>query len=151
MATSKMGALGPVDDMPSFPDHYAAHEQANAEFPFRLATSPARTFLNSTFNETPGSLKREGRPTVFVHPDDLASLSIADGARVRIGSRRGEVTLHAKAFDGLQRGTLIAEGIWPNEAHEDGNGINTLVGADQPAPAGGGTFHDNAVWIRPLI
>jgi anaerobic selenocysteine-containing dehydrogenase len=148
MATSKMGALGPVDDMPPFPDHYAVHERADAEYPFRLATSPARTFLNSTFNETPGSVKREGRPTVFVHPHDLAALDITDGDKVRIGSRRGEVTLHAKAFDGLQRGTLIAEGIWPNEAHEDGNGINTLVGADQPAPAGGGVFHDNAVWIR---
>jgi anaerobic selenocysteine-containing dehydrogenase len=145
---SKMGALGPVADMPTFPDHYAAHEQADAKYPFRLATSPARTFLNSTFNETPGSLKREGRPSVLAHPSDLVALGIQDGSRVRIGSRRGEVLLHAKAHDGQQRGTLIAEGIWPNDAHEGGCGINTLTGADQPAPAGGGAFHDNAVWIR---
>ncbi len=149
-AVSKMGSLGPVDDMPAFPDHYAAHEQADNKYPFRLATSPARTFLNSTFNETPGSIKREGRPSVLVHPEDLASLGIADGAKIRIGSRRGEVTLHAKAFGGQQRGTLIAEGVWPNEAHDDGCGINTLTGADQPAPAGGGAYHDNAVWMRAI-
>ncbi len=148
---SKMGSLGPVENMPAFPDHYAAHELADETYPYRLATSPARTFLNSTFNETPGSVKREGRPTILVHPDDLAALSIADGDAVHIGSRRGEVTLHAKSFDGLQRGTLIAEGIWPNEAHVDGKGINTLTGSDQPAPAGGGAFHDNAVWMQKIV
>jgi len=40
---------------------------------------------------------------------------------------------------------LIAESIWPNDAFEDGQGINTLTGCDQPAPSGGGAFHDNRV------
>ena len=48
------------------------------------------------------------------------------------------------------RGVLVAESIWPNEAFEDGQGINTLTGCDQPAPAAGGAFHDNRVWIKPL-
>ncbi len=147
---SKMGSLGPVDDMPVFPDHYEAHEKADADYPFRLATSPARTFLNSTFNETPGSLKREGRPSVLAHPADMAELKLVDGDKVRVGSRRGEVKLHVKSHDGQLRGTLIAEGVWPNAAHDGESGINTLTGSDQPAPAGGGAFHDNAVWIRPV-
>jgi anaerobic selenocysteine-containing dehydrogenase len=140
--------VGPVEMLPSFPDHCETIEEATAEYPFRLATSPARTFLNSTFNETPSSRKREGRPTVFVHPEDLAALGLADGQKVTVGSARGTVTLHAKAHDGQRRGVLIAESIWPNEAHEDGKGINTLTGADQPAPNGGGAFHDNRVWMR---
>ncbi len=147
---SKMGALGPIENLPEWPGHYAAHEQADEAYPFRLATSPARTFLNSTFNETPGSRAREGRPSVLMHPDDLTALGIADGAKVKVGSRRGEVTLHAKAFDRLRRGVLIAEGLWPNHLHEGGKGINTLTGADQPAPGGGGAYHDNAVWVRAV-
>ena len=143
-----IGPYGPVDKIPPMPDYWNIIEEANAEYPFRLATSPARTFLNSSFNETPSSRKREGRPTVFVHPDDLAALGIADGAKVRLGSARGVVTLHAKAQDGQRRGVLIAESLWPNEAFEDGQGINTLVGCDQPAPVGGGTYHDNRVWLR---
>jgi hypothetical protein len=43
---------------------------------------------------------------------------------------------------------LIAESIWPNAAHEDGKGINTLTGADAAAPFGGAAFHDNTVWLR---
>ncbi len=144
-----VGPYGPVDDMPAMPDHWNVIEEANETYPFRLATSPARTFLNSTFNETPSSRKREGRPTVFVHPDDLAALDITDGDKVRLGSARGVVTLHAKALAEIRRGVLIAESIWPNEAFEDGKGINTLTGCDQPAPAAGGAFHDNRVWIKP--
>ncbi len=141
-------AMGPVEAMPEFPDHWAAIEEATAEYPFRLTTSPARTFLNSTFNETPSSQRREGRPTVFVHPEDLKKQGLGDGDKVQIGSARGVVTLHAKAEPGLRRGVLVAESIWPNDAFEDGNGINTLTGCDQPAPAGGGCFHDNRVWLR---
>jgi anaerobic selenocysteine-containing dehydrogenase len=131
------------------PDHWEVIEEANETYPFRLATSPARAFLNSSFNETPSSRKREGSPTVFVHPDDLTRCRLEDGDKVKLGSARGEVTLHAKAFAGMRRGVLIAESIWPNEAFEDGKGINTLTGADQPAPAAGGAFHDNRVWLRP--
>jgi anaerobic selenocysteine-containing dehydrogenase len=144
-----IGPFGPVADMPAMPDHWAVTENATAEHPFRLATSPARTFLNSSFNETPSSRKREGRPTLFVHPDDLEIHGISDGAKVRIGNDRGVVTLHAKAYAGVRKGVLIAESIWPNDAFEDGQGINTLTGCDQPAPAGGGAYHDNRVWMRP--
>ena len=48
----------------------------------------------------------------------------------------------------MQRGVVIAEGIWPNSAHERGEGINVLTGADAPAPYGGAAFHDNKVWVR---
>lgn len=145
---SPNGALGPIHDIPPMPDHWNVIEEATDAHPFRLTTSPARTFLNSTFNETPSSQKREGRPTVFAHPDDLRRLRIADGDKVRLGNTRGQVTLHAKAHVGQRRGVLVAESIWPNDAHEDGCGINTLTGCDQPAPAAGGAFHDNRVWLR---
>jgi hypothetical protein len=59
------------------------------------------------------------------------------------------VRLHATLFEGVQRGVLISEGLWPNHAFPDGKGINTLTGADAPAPFGGAAFHDNHVWISP--
>jgi anaerobic selenocysteine-containing dehydrogenase len=134
--------------MPNLPDHWAINENPDGDHPFKLATSPSRSFLNSTFNETPSSLMREVRPTVLVHPQDAARLNIADGDKVILGNTRGEVRLHAKYFIGVQRGVLISEGIWPNHAFEDGKGINTLTGADAPAPYGGAAFHDNRVWLK---
>ena len=134
--------------MPSLPDHWTVIEEATADCPFRLATSPARAFLNSSFNETPTSRELQGRPTVMLHPDDAAALGIGEGDRVVLGNARGEVRLHAMIFDGVRRGVVIAESIWPNTAYDDGKGINTLTGADAIAPYGGAAVHDTRVWVR---
>ena len=57
---ASIGLQGPADGMPDLPDHWEVSERTDGEHPFRLATSPSRSFLNSTFSETPGSQKREG-------------------------------------------------------------------------------------------
>ncbi|CAN0588136.1 unnamed protein product, partial [Laminaria digitata] len=144
------GLQGPYGDLPAFPDHFEAIEVADADHSFRLATSPARHFLNSTFTETPGSHSREGRPELKICSDDAEALGIADGDRIEIGNARGSVVLHARFFDGIRRGVVVAEGIWPNKAHERGEGINVLTGADPVAPHGGAAFHDTKVWVRAL-
>ena len=139
---------GPFRQMPALPDHWTSIEEADGQYPLRLATSPARGFLNSTFNETPTSLAQERRPTVMIHPQDAVEFGVSDGDYVVLANARGEVRLHARLFDGVRRGVLIAESIWPNEAYADGCGINTLTGADPIAPYGGAAFHDNRVSIR---
>ncbi|WP_029618485.1 molybdopterin-containing oxidoreductase family protein [Pseudorhizobium marinum] len=143
-----IGAMGPVAELPQFPDYVEVIEVADAEHPFRLATSPARSFLNSTFAETPSSVQKEGRPEVMVEPSDAAALGIVDGDVVRLGNSRGEIRLHARIVSGARPGVLIAEGLWPNKAHLDGEGINVLTGGDAVAPYGGAAFHDNHVWLR---
>lgn len=145
------GPMGPWPQMPAFPDQWDAIESASETYPFRLATSPARSFLNSTFNETESARRREGRPEVMVHPDDAAAAGITDGEKVRLVNERGAVTLHARHFGGLRRGVLVAESVWPNEAFEGGRGINVLTGADPVAPFGGAAFHDNHVRIEKVL
>ncbi|MGA2941346.1 MAG: molybdopterin oxidoreductase family protein [Xanthobacteraceae bacterium] len=140
----------PTKPMPTLPDHWDVIEEADTEHPFRLATSPSRGFLNSTFSETPTSLSRERRPTVMINPDDAAACGVTDGEQIVLGNRRGEVRIHTKLFDGVRRGVLIAESLWPNSAYADGRGINTLTGSDSVAPFGGAAFHDNKVWLRKL-
>ena len=142
-------AMGPdAEGMPDLPDHWLSIEAASDEHPFRLVTAPARNFLNTSFTETPTSVKKEARPTAFIHPEDAAGLGVAEGQAVRLGNRRGTVKLHARLFDGVQRGVVIVESIWPHAAFEEGIGINVLVGADPAKPNGGAAFHDSAVWIR---
>ncbi len=102
-AADKKGFLWTCDpaDMPRFADHFDVIENATPEHPFRLATSPARGFLNSTFNETPGSQRREGPPSVFIHPADAAANAIADGDYVTLGNRRGSLDLIARISTGM--------------------------------------------------
>jgi anaerobic selenocysteine-containing dehydrogenase len=140
--------MGDVQKMPALPDHWAVIEETDQAHPFRLATSPSRSFLNTSFNETPSSQAREGKASVMIHPMDAAALDIADGDAVTLGNLRGETTLVAKLFDGVRRGVLIAESIHPNRDHIGGRGINMLTGAEAVAPIGGAAFHDNKVWVK---
>ena len=111
-------------------------------------TAPARSFLNTSFTEMQSGRKREGRPTVLIHPDDAAQHGITEGARVRLGNARGEVVLHARLVEGQQPGVLVAESIWPSECFEGGIGINALTSDDPGPPFGGAVYHDTAVWLR---
>jgi len=131
------------------PDQNWVIDRETAAKPFRLVTAPARSFLKSTFGETPGSRQREGSPRVLIHADDLAAMAAQDGARLRLGNERGSVVVPAKAFEGIRRGVVVVEGIWPNHAFEEGVGINALTSAEPGLPAGGAVFHDTSIWIRP--
>ena len=135
--------------MSRLPDHLEIIEAADAEHPFRLVTAPSRQFLNSTFTETATSRVKEGRPEALLHPADMAALGVGAGAAVRVGNKRGNLVLEARPFDGLHRGTVIIESIWPNADFRDGVGVNLLVGDDPGPPNGGAVFHDTAVWLRP--
>ena len=134
--------------MPKMPDHFAIIDETGDERPFRLVAAPARNYLNTSFTETPTSIRKEGRPTVLIHPEDGRRLGIAAGDLVRLGNGRGSVRVHAEMRDGQQPGVLVVESIWPNAAFEEGVGINALVSAEAAPPNGGAVFHDTAVWLR---
>ena len=142
------GLRGPWRDLPSLPDHWPINESADAAHPFKLATSPARNFLNSSFNQTATSVARESRPSALMHPDDMAGLDLSEGDIVRLGNARGAIRVHVKASPGATRGVIVSEGLWDNSAFLDGRGINTLTSAESVAPFGGAAFHDIRVWAR---
>jgi anaerobic selenocysteine-containing dehydrogenase len=142
-------AIGPNHQaLPALPDQVAVIDRSDSEHPFRMIAPPARSFLNTTFNNLPSSLAREGKPMARIHPADLMALGLKDGGRVRLGNKQGSVVLTARAFDGLQRGVVVVEGIWPNAAFEEGIGINALTSAEPGLPNGGAVFHDTAIWVR---
>ena len=135
--------------MPKMPDHFDIIDNPTEDRPYRLIAAPARNYLNSSFTETPTSQKKERRPTVLMHPEDCAAVGLGEGEKARIGNAQGSVVVHTRPFDGLQRGVVVVESIWPNAAFVEGNGINTLISAEPGPPRGGAVIHDTAVWIRP--
>ena len=140
-----------TEELSSLPDHVTIIDQATAEHPFRLVAAPARTFLNTSFTETPGSQTREKRPTAKIHPEDCRQLGLKADSLVRIGNRQGSVVVHVHPSTGQQPGVVIVEGIWPNDKFIEKIGINCLISADPGRPNGGGVFHDTAVWLKAVI
>lgn len=143
-----IGLRGGWADMPTLPDHWPVNEASDGERPFKLTTSPARNFLNSSFNGTATSRAREGRPTALVHPDDAARIGVADGDVLRLGNGRGVVRLHVKVSEAARPGVIVSEGLWENRDFLDGRGINTLTSDESVAPFGGAAFHDIGVWAK---
>ena len=138
------------ENMPKLPDHWNVIDKTTSDKPFRMATSPARGFLNSSFTETQSSRKREGRPSVMMSSADAAKLDLVDGQRVSIGNDRADTILHLKVTDVANPGVVIVESIWPNSDFETGIGINALTSAEPGSPVGGAVYHDTAVWVRPV-
>ncbi len=142
-------AIGPNSEgMPSLPDHWEVIDAATAAHPLRLITAPARQFLNTSFTETASSQKMEKEPVALMHPEDLITYGLTDGEFIILSNALAEVVVRAKLFDGLQRGTVVVESLWPNEHFEGKVGINALVSAEPGKPNGGAVFHDTAVHAR---
>jgi formate dehydrogenase major subunit len=90
-------------------DIIPANERPDAEYPLVLITGRQLEHWHT------GSMTRrasvldaiEPDPTVLLHPLDLASLDARPGDVLTIASRRGEVTLYARADDGTPRGAVF--------------------------------------------
>jgi len=142
--------VGPNSNgMPAMPDHWDVIDKPSAHCPMRLVTAPARQFLNTSFTETPTSVRMEKRPFALIHPSDMERYHLTTGEMIVLGNELGEVAVEAKTFEGVQTGTVVVESLWPNDRFVGGVGINALVSAEAGKPNGGAVFHDTAVWVRP--
>ncbi|MCC6195926.1 MAG: formate dehydrogenase subunit alpha [Burkholderiales bacterium] len=100
-------ASGRAKLVPAIP--IPAAEQPDHEYPFVLITGRQLEHWHT------GSMTRrtqvldaiEPGPVGLFHPDDLAQIGAAPGGAVTVESRRGKVTLLARADAGTPRGTLF--------------------------------------------
>jgi formate dehydrogenase major subunit len=90
-------------------DLISAAERPDAEYPMVLITGRQLEHWHT------GSMTRraaaldyiEPEPVASVHPLDLDALGVAPGGALTIASRRGSISLYARADDGTPRGTVF--------------------------------------------
>jgi formate dehydrogenase major subunit len=86
-----------------------AAEKPDIEFPFVLITGRQLEHWHT------GSMTRRSRaldaiepfPVASLNPDDLADLGVTPGGAITVASRRGSVSLYARADDGTPRGSVF--------------------------------------------
>ena len=86
-----------------------AAERPDAAYPFVLITGRQLEHWHT------GSMTRrtevldalEPSPVVSIHPADLAALGVAPDGRITVASRRGSISLRARADDGTPRGAVF--------------------------------------------
>jgi len=73
-------AIGPyAADMPKLPDHWDVIDNPTDAHPLRLVAAPARGYLNSTFVQSPSSIRREKHPQLQIHPATARRYGLRNG------------------------------------------------------------------------
>jgi formate dehydrogenase major subunit len=90
-------------------EHAGADEIPDAEYPYILVTGRVLEHWHTGVMTRRSRALSEIQPAPFVevHPDDCARLAVVDGSRVRVWSRRGEVTLPVRESTDTQPGSVF--------------------------------------------
>ena len=138
--------------LPPLPSHIPLREghenpEAMARYPLQLIVPPNKFFLNSSFSQSALLRKRQGDPTVQLHPEDAASRGIRDGELVRVWNDRGTAHFTALVTEDTRPGVAVIEGIWWHKFMPRGRGVNILTKDDVTDMGGGPAFHSNLVEV----
>jgi len=147
--SQRMADLG-FDPLPTYTPPYESAERDAAlvkRYPLTLISSPAHTFLNTTFvNVT--SLRRQARePEVLLHPADAERRGISPGMRVTVHNDRGAFAAVARVEPSIREGVAWAPSVWWGKLAGDGANANQTTSQRETDLGHGPVFYDNQVEI----
>ncbi|PTM56453.1 molybdopterin-containing oxidoreductase family protein [Desmospora activa] len=147
MAVAGMDPLPAHTPLPEGRDGTGTRDE---QFPFMFLSPPNHRFLNTTMANHQFLQRLEKRPSLEIHPADAESLAIANGDRLRVYNRRGNVILYAEVTERVRPGVVVSPGLWWNQSYEGNKGVNQLT-PDRTADMGGGAvFFSTSVQIERL-
>jgi anaerobic selenocysteine-containing dehydrogenase len=118
-------------------------------YPLAFISPPAHHFLNSTFSAQPVFVRREGEPSLTIHPDDAARRGIADGQMIRTFNDRGSFLAKAHVSDTARPGVVVGLSIWWAKMCPGGRNANAVTGQELSDMGRGATFYDVLVEVAP--
>jgi anaerobic selenocysteine-containing dehydrogenase len=150
LRSARMAELG-FDPLPDYIAPYESVERDPAlvkRFPLTLISSPAHTFLNSTFANVT-SLRRQARePEVLLHPADAQRRGIVAGALVTVRNDRGAFLAKARVETAIREGVAWAPSIWWGKLAGDGANANQTTSQRETDLGHGPVFYDNQVEVE---
>jgi anaerobic selenocysteine-containing dehydrogenase len=118
-------------------------------YPLAFISPPAHHFLNSTFSAQPVFVRREGEPSVTIHPRDASTRGIAEGRMVRVFNDRGSFLARARVSDAARPGLVVGLSIWWAKMCPGGRNANAVTSQELTDMGGGATFYDVLVDVAP--
>jgi formate dehydrogenase major subunit len=117
----------------------------NEEFPLRLTTGRRLDSYNTGVQTRHFASPLRDGEALELHPDDAAKLSLRDGERVRVRSRRGAVETKVRVVPSLSPGLVFMTFHFPDEV--DTNALT--IDATDPR-AGTAEYKAAAVCVEKL-
>ena len=149
LLSTRMADLG-FDPLPDYIPPYESIErdpELVRRYPLTLISSPAHTFLNTTFGNIT-SLRRQARePEVLLHPADAERRGIASGMTVTVHNDRGAFLARARVEPTIREGVAWAPSIWWGKLAGDGANVNQTTSQRETDLGHGPVFYDNQVEV----
>ena len=125
-----------------------AEAEPDGAYPFVLSAGQRRAQNANQIFRAPDFRKRDPDGALFIHPEDLDGLGVAESAWLVVTSSRGELVVRAQADAGLRRGYVVlphgygqsypgADGA----RHVCGPAINWLTDSAWRDPIAGTPYH----------
>ena len=148
--SARLAEMG-LDPLPTYTPPYESRErdpELVKRYPLTLISSPAHTFLNSTFvNIT--SLRRQARePEVLLHPADAERRGITPGMPVTVRNDRGAFLATARVEPSIREGVAWAPSVWWAKLTADGANANQTTSQHETDLGHGPVFYDNQVEVE---
>ena len=150
--SSRLADMG-FDPLPTFIPPYESVERDPAlvaRFPLTLISSPAHTFLNSTFVNVTSLRRQAHEPEVLLHPADAERRGIAAGVMVTVHNDRGAFLAKARVEPAIREGVVWAPSIWWGKLAGDGANANQTTSQRETDLGHGPVFYDNQVEVETV-
>jgi len=129
------------------PPNESRHSEQAKVLPLELLARKADNFLNSSFSNLPTIQKMEEPGLLEMNAFDAGKRGIADGDRVRVYNRRGDILLRAKVDGAVQPGVVCAQLSWAKLAPQ-GRNINVLTSEKLTDLGNSATFYSVLVEVE---
>src|SRR5689334_3049402 len=139
-----------LDPLPTYIPPYESPERDPAlvaRYPLTLISSPAHTFLNSTFVNVTSLRRQAQEPEVLLHPADAERRGIAVGAMVTVRNDRGAFLATARVEPSIREGVVWAPSIWWGKLTGDDANANQTTSQRETDLGHGPVFYDNQVEV----
>jgi anaerobic selenocysteine-containing dehydrogenase len=151
LVAESMAALG-LDPLAGYVpprESVATAPELARRYPLAFISPPAHHFLNSTFANQPVFVRREGEPSLTIHPGDAAARGIAEGQMVRVFNDRGAFLAKARVSDAARPGLVVGLSIWWAKMCPGGRNANAVTSQELTDMGEGASFYDVLVDVSP--
>lgn len=121
---------------------------ASSEYPYTLVAGERRAYNANTIYRDPAWRKTDPDGALRIHPEDAATLGLADGSWARCESKRGAAIVRVEINDSLRQGMVtLPHGYGLEHPFENGKRrrtgahINELTSAEDRDPLAGTPYH----------
>jgi anaerobic selenocysteine-containing dehydrogenase len=131
------------------PPSESRHGANGSGLPLELLSRKADNFLNTTFSNVPSVQAMEESGLLEISAADARARGIADGDRVRVSNRRGEIELKARVDGKVQPGVVSASLHWAKMA-PGFQSVNSLTSEKLTDMGNSATFYSVLVEVEKI-